>query len=246
MQLTKTNPQGVKLPGVANFKSLENSCGGPTNGAKQGLPNTINAEYIAGDQINVAWDLTIPHDNAPGVRVAMAYGNGDLFTNNILVDGYDVNRKSIQVTLPKGKGCQGCYLQWSWRSIEDDGIYMSCSYVKINCPASDPTCKGGLVVGQAAVVEEPSPSTEGAVDNISTGGGVMGLPPSIKVGGYEIPLTVPVIVAVSMVSLLLLFLTYQTVRLVADKKGAGSKVVASSNKDFVMNPLVINSCDFKV
>jgi hypothetical protein len=245
MQLTQTNPNGVKLPGVGNFKSLENTCGGPQNGEKGGLPAKINSEYMAGDEISVLWDVTIPHDNAPGVRVAMAYGKGDLFTSNVLVDNYDVNRKSVQVKLPSNKGCLGCYLQWSWRSIEDDGIYMACSYVKINCPSTDPSCKGGDIVKIAEPSSAPAPSS-GAPSASNTEGGVMGLPPFVKVLGYDVPLTVPVLIALLMVSLLLLFLVYQAIMLVIEKRRSKSKQIASSNKDFVMNPIAINNNDFKV
>ena len=110
-------------------------------------------------QVDVQWKLTIPHPRdvlQTGVRVAVHYGVEDSFDKNILaghLDGDDTNnekvsagpknaaRDSIQtvtVTLPAGKTCNYCTIQWLWAAKHDGGYYLGCADIAITADRSLP------------------------------------------------------------------------------------------------------------
>ena len=78
------NNQGNKLTGDAG----RTNCGGTANGdTPYALPkNNPKVAQKPGDLLVVTWSVTIPHpaDNLNrGVRIALHYGDGDSFNNNV-------------------------------------------------------------------------------------------------------------------------------------------------------------------
>lgn len=59
-----------------------------------------------------------------GVRIAISYNENDTFNDNVLVNGIEVGPvgyNTYSVTLPAGKVCDKCVLQWIWDSTADGG-----------------------------------------------------------------------------------------------------------------------------
>ena len=79
------NNQGNKLTGDAG----STNCGGAENGDPPPLASPKNDPKVAvtpGSNLFVSWSITIPHpeDNLNrGVRIALHYGDGDSFNNNV-------------------------------------------------------------------------------------------------------------------------------------------------------------------
>lgn len=86
------------------------------------------------------WKLTIPHNSDrtdSGVRIAIHYGDGDSYAQNILADGVDTGGAqndilTRSITLPAGKTCENCVLQWMWAARADGGYYLGCSDIRIS------------------------------------------------------------------------------------------------------------------
>ena len=109
--------------------------------------------YTPGAQVTVTWALTIPHpaDNLDsGVRIAMHYGPGDSFDQNILMGGVigsgapgtvSAELTTVTVTLP-AKTCDYCTLQWLWAANADGGSYIGCSDVAITANGALPNYVG--------------------------------------------------------------------------------------------------------
>jgi len=151
---------GTKLQPFGDARNQANrGCGG-TNNLDPGVQRP-KAVYRPGEVVRVEWQLTIPHplDNIDtGFRVAIHYGPGDSFEQNILLGGVDgdpnfddrtgdgiIDRaqpaggpnslsNEIQatiVTLPAGKTCNYCTLQWIWAARQDGGFYMGCADIAV-------------------------------------------------------------------------------------------------------------------
>jgi hypothetical protein len=141
---------GVKLQPFANARLVADGldggdgCGGVTNkdpGA--GIPK---ATYRPGEQVPVKWSITLPHDSDrtnTGVRIALRYSPSDSFANNVLaggvqgaptytpVDAGSTPNEQRVVTLPSGKTCSRCTLQWMWAAQADGGFYVTCADISI-------------------------------------------------------------------------------------------------------------------
>lgn len=154
-----TNPEprpnivapGVKLQPFNNARQLANSgCGGIPN-ADPGV-QLPKLAFTPGARVQVDWQLTIPHPadvEDTGVRIAIHYGPGDSFEQNILVgrvegdpgnllpqtagpvDAVANQIQSITVDLPLLKTCNYCTLQWIWAARQDGGSYISCADIAI-------------------------------------------------------------------------------------------------------------------
>ena len=140
---------GIKLTPFANAATYALECGG-TNNNDPGVEQPTVA-FSPGDTIDMTWRMTIPHAAdvlLDGVRVAVHYGNGDTFADNILAGGVGndpqagtvpvapidaVRNEDItyQVTLPAGKTCDYCTLQWIWSAQNDGGSYLACADISI-------------------------------------------------------------------------------------------------------------------
>jgi len=139
---------GAKLQPFASALSLANGgCGGTTNG-DPGVRVPTQA-FTPGQAITVTWDLTIPHPNDnldTGVRVAMHFGAGDSFDDNVLEGGVEgsgnpgtlsAGLETVTVTLPN-KLCDYCTLQWIWAARADGGSYIGCADIAITTAGTLP------------------------------------------------------------------------------------------------------------
>ena len=118
---------GIKLQPFADAKlKADAGCGGTAN--RDPGVQTPTIAYTPGASVTVEWKLTIPHPadaEDSGVRIALHYGAGDSFAQNILAGGvvgdppYTIvsagegptNGLITQtVTLPLGKTCDYCQL----------------------------------------------------------------------------------------------------------------------------------------
>ena len=122
----------TKIPGTLQDVDLS-SCaqgGTPAVDLSQAVPATQT--YQPGESITVAWKTTIPHDNAPGVRIAVRYVNkpGDTFASHILANNQNGAQDGNSVVqLPNTQG--RAELMWSWASTQDGGYYVSCADIVI-------------------------------------------------------------------------------------------------------------------
>jgi len=143
---------GSKLQPFAGASAYANGgCGSATNGDPGVQIPTV--AYTPGAQVTVTWALTIPHpaDNLDsGVRIAMHYGPGDSFDQNILTGGVigsgapgtvSAELTTVTVTLP-AKTCDYCTLQWLWAANADGGSYIGCSDVAITANGALPNYVG--------------------------------------------------------------------------------------------------------
>ena len=150
---------GIKLTPFAQAAAIANDgCGGLRNrlpdDAHVGVEQPLVA-YTPGSVLSVQWKLTIPHPNdhlataqGTGVRIALHYDAGDSFAQNVLAGGLlgDAGVGTLDaapedspagtqvgasVTLPSGKLCDYCTLQWAWAAENDGGVYVSCVDVAI-------------------------------------------------------------------------------------------------------------------
>jgi hypothetical protein len=176
---------GAKLTPFANARTVANGldggdgCGGALNndpGAQ-----TPRITYSPGQQVTVQWSVTIPH-NADrlntGVRIALRYSSTDGFANNVLaggvegdptyaaVDAGSTSTEQMTITLPSGKTCSQCTLQWMWAARADGGFYLGCADIAIaqaqvgTQTTLTTTTQPGLGAG---VYQPPSPTPLGVV-----------------------------------------------------------------------------------
>jgi len=148
---------GVKLQPFASAKTLADAgCGGTAN-SDPGVQRPTQA-YTPGAQLAVSWQLTIPHPDDvldSGVRIALHYDVGDSFSTNILAGGVEGDPpflpvsagpagavanaiESYPVTLPIGKTCDYCTLQWVWAARQDGGSYIGCADISITADGQLP------------------------------------------------------------------------------------------------------------
>mmetsp|Transcript_60601 Transcript_60601/g.100628 ORF Transcript_60601/g.100628 Transcript_60601/m.100628 type:complete len:348 (+) Transcript_60601:116-1159(+) len=132
---------GAKLTPFASARSISSAgCGGTANGDPGVEVPTV--AFSPQDLLDVAWELTIPHpaDNLnDGVRVAVHYGPGDSFEENVLVGGVAGSGEpgtvsaaagTVRVTLPN-KLSNFATIQWIWSASQDGGSYIGCTDVAI-------------------------------------------------------------------------------------------------------------------
>lgn len=93
----------------------------------------IAAVYAPGSTMDVKWSITLDHDNAPGVRIAIGYPGEPAY--RVLAEAIDVHLNQTTVTLPADP-CPNCVLHWMWDSTLDAGYYVGCSDIAIQ---SDPS-----------------------------------------------------------------------------------------------------------
>eukprot|EP00946_MAST-07B_sp_MAST-7B-sp1_P004432 g4432.t1 len=154
----------TKIPGT-NFDLTTCQQGGtPAADLTQPVPATQT--YSPGETITVAWETTIPHQNPPGVRIAVRYVNnpGDTFANHILAEGLQAGQQggSQTVTLPNIQG--RAELMWSWSSTADNGYYVSCADIQIGASSTgnnagnnqnaNPTVSGLSPSGSDGLIDE--------------------------------------------------------------------------------------------
>jgi len=184
---------GNKLQPFGDARNVANrGCGGAAN-ADPGvqIPKTA---YRPGEVVAVEWQLTIPHPADvidTGIRVALHYTPSDSFSSNILLGGLegdpdfdddtgdgiidaavpaaapDAAANSLAstiVTLPAGKTCNYCTLQWSWAARQDGGFYMGCADIAITT--------SGLLPDYNTIT--PETGNELPQNNPNTGGGRSG------------------------------------------------------------------------
>jgi len=158
---------GIKLQPFADARTIANSgCGGISN--KDPGTTVPTTTYQSGATIEVEWKLTIPHpaDNLlNGVRVALHVSATDSFDQNILAGGAEGDPpytkvpagddgdasnavKTVTVTLPAGKTCDLCTLQWMWSAQNDGGSYIGCADVSITANGQPPTATPVPVQGE--------------------------------------------------------------------------------------------------
>jgi len=142
------NGFGTKLqPFTQAAAYADGGCGGVANGDPGVQVPTI--AYQSGQQLTVTWDLTLPHadDNLDsGVRIAVHYGAGDSFDQNILTGGVvgsgqpgtvSAGLTTVTVALPV-KTCDYCTVQWIWAANQDGGSYIGCADVAITADGTLP------------------------------------------------------------------------------------------------------------
>ena len=201
---------GIKLQPFANAKTIADAgCGGIQNNDPGVQTPTI--AYTPGVPVQVSWQLTIPHPADvlnTGIRIAIHYGAADSFAQNILAGGLTGDppftpvsagpeaavTNSIQtqsITLPPGKTCDYCTLQWVWAAQQDGGSYIGCADISIttngalpNFAALPPQTGNVLpgVPGQVAPIQQPPGGGVGGV-------GGAGQPPPPPFGGVSSSLT---------------------------------------------------------
>ena len=165
--MTKPTPRpgmapgsGVKLQPYADAKKIADAgCGDPQLHKDPGV-QVPTVAYRPGAQVQVEWKLTIPHpdDNErEGVRIALHYSAADSFKDNILAgravgDTVNANAKvaaggpndqadalvTETITLPAGKTCDYCTLQWMWSAQADGGSYIGCADIAITADGQLP------------------------------------------------------------------------------------------------------------
>ena len=165
--MTKPTPRpgmapgsGVKLQPYADAKKIADAgCGDPQLNKDPGV-QVPTVAYRPGAQVQVEWKLTIPHpdDNErEGVRIALHYSAADSFKDNILAgravgDTVNANAKvaaggpndqadalvTETITLPAGKTCDYCTLQWMWSAQADGGSYIGCADIAITADGQLP------------------------------------------------------------------------------------------------------------
>jgi len=181
----------------------ETKCGGAGANNDPGVQRPLQA-FSPGDELTVTWKMTIAHPadyvDSPGsgVRIAMHYGAGDSFKENILAGGLvgdpgvstlaagddpgtesgDLVTKTV--TLPAGKTCDYCTLQWIWAANGDGGSYLMCADISITDDGRLPNFSavpdevGKLVAGVLAPPLPPgvvaSPPPAGQTGGVSLGG----------------------------------------------------------------------------
>lgn len=151
---------GTKLSPFESAAQYANAgCGGSRNNDPGVQQPTL--AFTPGAQVQVAWQMTIPHDNdagpdgVNGVRIALHYAPDDSFLQNILAGGVEGDAQAGQlpvaevgaeqdsivettVTLPNGKTCAYCTLQWVWSAQSDGGSYIGCSDISITTDGNLP------------------------------------------------------------------------------------------------------------
>jgi len=180
----------------------DGGCGGINNGDPGVQVPTV--AYQSGQEVTVTWDLTLPHpaDNLDsGVRIAVHYGPGDSFDQNILTGGVvgsgqpgtvSAGLTTVDVQLP-AKTCDYCTIQWIWAANQDGGSYIGCADVAITADgtlpifAALPSQEGNVLPGVRAAAAGPSailqaapppPPANGIPGRISDSGGTPGGQPS--------------------------------------------------------------------
>jgi len=171
-------PIGTKLQPFADAKlKADAGCGGTAN-QDPGVQIPQYA-FTSGSTIEVDWQLTIPHPDDvldSGIRIAIHYAAADSFTSNILAGGLigdppytplsagpvAASRNQIvshTITLPPGKTCDYCTLQWVWAANADGGSYIGCADIAITANgqlpnyAALPSQAGNVLPGVAATEE---------------------------------------------------------------------------------------------
>ena len=168
--------QGAKLQPIGSSAAFLTQCGliGETCGDSDtgGAQTPVAANvFEAGQTITVTWDVTIAHPNdvlTDGVRIAIHYGPGDSFADNILATGVNAGATrglhSKTVTLPAGKTCSGgtgnCLLQQSWVAQNDGGSYVGVADITINAAGTTPPASSGE---SASDVEERKDAAGGMI-----------------------------------------------------------------------------------
>jgi|Transcript_15742 hypothetical protein len=179
---TATYPGGnnIKLTPFTNAPGIVNDntdgCGGTQNGV-QSVAGTPTATYEPGAQIAVGWSVTIPHDAdlvTTGVRVALKYSATDGYQQNILAGGVTGDPgvgtvssgstaiETTVVTLPTGKECNPCTLQWVQAAQQDGGYYLNCADIIISStPTGANTATGGTTATGGATATGATTGTGG-------------------------------------------------------------------------------------
>ncbi|KAI8897139.1 hypothetical protein BC833DRAFT_566049 [Globomyces pollinis-pini] len=120
--------EGIK---VANFPMTQAQLAGCLDSTATNPAQT----FKSGQEIDVKWKITIPHQSDPGVRVAIQFPGGPM---TVLKDNVNVNDISTKVKLPVGKSSDKAVLQWFWASKEDGGFYMACSDIRVVADTPNP------------------------------------------------------------------------------------------------------------
>ena len=167
--LDTTGTQVIKL--TLNFRNpinADDQCGGSQNNdvalTTTPLVPTQN-RYRPGATIPVTWDITIPHDSSPGVKIAMSFSQTDSYAANILVpegeEAGPLGENSKQVTLPTKTG--QAVLKWQWCSDSDGGCYITCSDIVLDPNAPVANSGNGNSAGVSATIDNGGGDSGGTV-----------------------------------------------------------------------------------
>ena len=194
---------GTKLTPFADASTFALECGGTRN-SDPGVEQPTVA-YTPGETIDLTWVLTIPHaiDRlTDGVRVAIHYDDGDTFSDNILDGGVGTDpltgtvpvadadaeaddEITFQVTLPTGKTCDYCTLQWIWSAQNDGGSYLACADISITTNGQLPNFNN-----VPSEVGKVLPGVGVAIGDGNTGGdGAPSAPPPPSTVSIDMPAT---------------------------------------------------------
>lgn len=157
---SKTSEYGDKIRGAG--KDGVSTPAERTNcGDLAANPGKIKASFKPGSKVTVLWKTTIPHESAPGVRIALATAPGAPFTLLTPVsaagNGPDIALEKYEVTLPNTP-CANCVLQYIWDSYADGGYYKECADISISATATN------------TVYTPPAPSPAPGDDGAGSGG----------------------------------------------------------------------------
>ena len=177
------NGRGYRLTPFSDARQKANhGCGGAANGGltvqrptqvyQQGLGMPIRWRVAVPHNADV---------RDTGLRVAIHYAVDDSFECNVLLggaegeDGFQSreeirlnaasagavarpnpllgNEFSTMVTLPAGKTCDYCVLQWMWAARDDNGFYLSCADIAITADGQHTACRSLATVSQFATLD---------------------------------------------------------------------------------------------
>jgi len=192
MGAAQSGGNGAKLTAAPATAAELNACH-LDNVGTESQPGKITAIYAPGATVTVSWDITIAHQAAPGVRVALRdTSKGESFSDHILqaftttnADGIDVGSttgvKTLAVTLPANLECECCQLQWIWESTTDGGFYVDCADITISSTA---TATPNLVDGQMCMMGGASSTAEDGGGGGGAAVGVLGAAAVIGAAGF--------------------------------------------------------------
>ena len=162
--------------------------------------------YEPGQNLDIEWNLVVPHADdtlLTGIRVAIHYGDRDSFNDNVLLGclsgdsgcdeqnsrgiyqnrvpadagGQGALRQSRQTSLPLGKTCDYCVLQFVWpvKAGAVDAFYMSCADISIRTKDADGNfLPGGVIVetdDNNNLLPDGKASTDAGGNALGGGGG---------------------------------------------------------------------------
>ncbi|KAJ3028826.1 UNVERIFIED_CONTAM: hypothetical protein HDU68_000789 [Siphonaria sp. JEL0065] len=97
-------------------------------------PGPVTKRYVAGQNVTILWNNTLPHPSPPGVTLSVQYMPGQDFLK--LAEGVDDTPQTVTVALPSSLSSPNAVLRFMWQSMSDGGFYVGCADVAI-APATE-------------------------------------------------------------------------------------------------------------